>query len=162
MIRDYSKLMLRAFNAEADNLVRTLKPYKRDAAAERLTKVAETIARLGKTMQLRISAPYLALRVQELELTADFLQKQAEEKEAERTSSEIASERREGSLKWRERAATQKEHQHYSIALEALVAKGDDAGVTESGSSCSMSRRLLRTLTIVRPTSAQATCKYDF
>jgi hypothetical protein len=38
MIRDYSKLMLRAFNAEADNLVRTLKPYKVAAAVERLAK----------------------------------------------------------------------------------------------------------------------------
>lgn len=28
MVRDFSKLMLRAFNAEADNLVRGLKPYK--------------------------------------------------------------------------------------------------------------------------------------
>ena len=28
MIRDFSKLMLRAFNAEADNLVRSLKPHK--------------------------------------------------------------------------------------------------------------------------------------
>lgn len=28
MTRDYSMLMLRAYNAEADNLVRGLKPYK--------------------------------------------------------------------------------------------------------------------------------------
>lgn len=53
MVRDFSKLMLRAFNAEADNLVRGLKPYKRDAAIERLTKVANAIERLGKTMQIR-------------------------------------------------------------------------------------------------------------
>jgi len=39
MIRDYSKLMLRAYNAEADNLVRGLKPYKLDSAVDRLTKV---------------------------------------------------------------------------------------------------------------------------
>jgi len=82
MVRDFSKLMLRAFNAEADNLVRGLKPYKLDAAVERLKKVASTIEKLGKTMQIRISTPYLNLRVRELELTADFLQKQAEQKEA--------------------------------------------------------------------------------
>lgn len=38
MVRDFSKLMLRAFNAEADNLVRGLKPYKLAAAIERLAK----------------------------------------------------------------------------------------------------------------------------
>jgi uncharacterized protein DUF4041 len=68
MVRDFSKLMLRSFNAEADNLVRGLKPYKRDAAIERLTKVASIIERLGKTMQIRISTPYFHLRVRELEL----------------------------------------------------------------------------------------------
>jgi hypothetical protein len=131
MIRDFSKLMLRAFNAEADNLIRTLKPYKRDAAVERLTKVAETIARLGKTMQIRISTPYFNLRVRELELTADFLQKQAEEKEAERLEREHLREERKVQLEMeRERARLEKEHQHYSNALEALVAKGDEAGAT--------------------------------
>jgi hypothetical protein len=53
MVRDFSKLMLRAYNAEADNLVRGLKPYKLDSAVERLGKVASTIAKLGKTMHIR-------------------------------------------------------------------------------------------------------------
>ena len=35
MVRDYSKLMLRAYNAEADNAVRSLKPYKLASAVER-------------------------------------------------------------------------------------------------------------------------------
>ena len=95
MVRDFSKLMLRAFNAEADNLVRGLKPEELAAAIERLKKVADTIERLGKTMQIRISTPYFQLRVRELELTADFLQKQAEEKETERIERErIREERR--------------------------------------------------------------------
>src|SRR4029077_14884451 len=44
MVRDYSKLVLRAYNAEADNLVRGLKPYKLDSAIERLNKIAGAIA----------------------------------------------------------------------------------------------------------------------
>jgi hypothetical protein len=74
MIRDISKLMLRAFNAGADTLIRGLKPYKLDSAKERLRKVEETIKRLGEGMQIRISPTYYQLRVDELELTADFLQ----------------------------------------------------------------------------------------
>src|SRR5690606_2058885 len=42
LVRDFSKLLLRAYNAEADNLVRALKPHKLDAARERLAKVAAT------------------------------------------------------------------------------------------------------------------------
>jgi uncharacterized protein DUF4041/Meiotically Up-regulated Gene 113 (MUG113) protein len=130
MVRDFSKLMLRAFNAEADNLVRGLKPYKLDAAVDRLTKVSEVIERLGKTMSIRISTPYFELRVGELELTADFLQKQAEEKEAERVERERMREERKAQLEMeRERARLEKEKQHFTNALNVLAAKGDDAGV---------------------------------
>lgn len=129
MVRDFSKLMLRAFNAEADNLARGLKPYKLDAAAERLNKVASTIEKLGKTMQIRISTPYLTLRVRELELTADFLQKQAEEKEAERLERErLREERKVQQEMERERERLEKEKKHYTNALEALVEKGDEVG----------------------------------
>lgn len=84
MVRDFSKLMLRAYNAEADNLVRGLKPYKLPKAIERLDKVVSTIARLGQTMDIHISTAYHRLRIKELELTADYRQKQAEEKDRER------------------------------------------------------------------------------
>lgn len=127
MVRDFSKLMLRAFNAEADNLVRGLKPYKLDAAVERLVKVADTIARLGSTMDIRISSPYLALRIQELQLTADFVQRLAEEKDAERAEKErLREERKVQQELERERARLMKERQHFDNALNALIAKGDE------------------------------------
>lgn len=127
MVGETTKLMLRAFNAEADNLVRWLKPYKLEAAIDRLTKVSETIERLGKTMNIRIATPYFRLRVQELELTADFLHKQAEEKEAERAERERMREERKAQQEIeRERARLEKERQHYANALNALIQKGDE------------------------------------
>lgn len=126
MVRDFSKLLLRAFNAEADNLVRGLKPYKLDGSLDRLKKVSETIERLGKTMQIKISPLYYLVRAQELELTADFLQKQAEEKEAERLDRErLREERKVQQEIERERARLDKERQHYANALAALEEKGD-------------------------------------
>lgn len=126
MVRDFSKLLLRAFNAEADNLVRGLKPYKLNGALERLQKVSETIERLGKTMQIKISPLYYLARVQELELTADFIEKQAEEKEAERLDRErLREERKVQQEIERERARLDKERQHYVNALAALEQKGD-------------------------------------
>jgi hypothetical protein len=44
---------------------------------------ASTIERLGKTMNIRISEKYRALRICELELTADYLEKRAAETERE-------------------------------------------------------------------------------
>lgn len=126
MLRDYSKLMLRAFNAEADVLVKGLKPYALPAAIERLVKVAQTIQRLGKTMSIRIADEYLQLRIEELRLTADFVQKKAEEKELERQERErLREERKVQQEIERERAKLEKERQHYLNALEALLAKGD-------------------------------------
>lgn len=129
MLRDYSKLMLRAYNAEADNLVRGLKPYKLDSAQDRLTKVASTIARLGKTMDIRIADPYHRLRLKELELTADYQEKVADERAREREEKERLREERRAQLELeRERARLEKERQHYLNALTALEASGDHDG----------------------------------
>ncbi|WP_432954175.1 DUF4041 domain-containing protein [Micromonospora haikouensis] len=132
MVRDFSKLMLRAYNAEADNLVRGLKPYKLDSAVDRLGKVAATIAKLGKTMQIRIAEDYHRLRIKELELTADYQEKLAEEKEREREEkARLREERRAQQEIERERARLDKERQHYANALAALQAKGDADGVAQ-------------------------------
>jgi Domain of unknown function (DUF4041)/T5orf172 domain len=129
MVREYSKLMLRAYNAEADNLVRGLKPYKLATSIDRLNKVALTIERLGKTMSIRISTSYHQLRIRELELTADFLEKQAEQKEREREEKARLREERQAQLEMqRERERLDRERQHHLNALAALEASGDIAG----------------------------------
>ena len=157
MVRDFSRLMLRAFNAEADNLVRGLKPYKLAGAIERLEKVASTIEKLGKTMHIRISTPYLQLRIEELELTGDFLQKQAEEKEAERVERErLREERKVQQEIERERERLEKERQHYKNALAALVAKGDSAGVKRLEKRLKMSNTPSKTSITEPPTFERA------
>jgi hypothetical protein len=130
MVRDFSKLMLRAFNSEIDDIVLTLKPYKLANALDRLRKIADTIEKLGTTMSIRIAPQYYLLRVQELELTADYLQKEAEAKEEERQERERLKEERKVQQEIeRSRARLEKERQHHINALEALEAKGDDAGI---------------------------------
>ena len=125
MVRDISKLMLRAFNAEADSLVRQLKPYKVQVSIERLEKVAITIEKLGATMNVYITKAYLLLRIEELRLTADYLHKVSEEKENERAEKERLREERKAQLELeRERARLEKERQHYSNDLSALIANG--------------------------------------
>ncbi|MEU9101908.1 DUF4041 domain-containing protein [Streptomyces sp. NPDC048361] len=132
MIRDFSKLMLRAYNAEADYAVRSMRPHRLDSLVDRLFKSRETIARLGATMHIRITDAYHAARVRELELTADFLQKKEEEKEAQR---EVRAREREEAAVQREldrqREKLNKELGHYQAALQRLRKRGDAAGVAE-------------------------------
>ena len=129
MVREFSKLMLRAYNNEADNAVRSMKPYTLESSIARLDKARQTISRLGGTMNIEITDSYHSLRVQELELTADYLAKAAEEKERAREErarlreEEIA--RREYE---REQERLQKEYAHYESTAAALRGQGDQDG----------------------------------
>jgi len=132
MTRELSRLMLRAYNSEADNIVRTLRPHALASAVSRLDKARETIARLGTIVQIRISDAYHRLRVHELELTADYLAKVEEEKERLR---EERARQREEEKAIREMEAEkhrlQKEESHYQTALDKLRARGDEAAIAE-------------------------------
>lgn len=135
MVRELSKLMLRAYNAEADRLVQTMRPYKLDSAVDRLTKARETISRLGRTMNIDVSPPYHRLRIDELRLTADYLAKLEEEKEAEREEKARLREEAQARKEFEaEKARLLKEQAHYVNALAQMQANGDDsaAGAAEA------------------------------
>lgn len=133
MAGETAKLMLRAYNAEADNCVRAMRPHRLTASMDRLDKARTTIARLGRIMQIRISDEYHRLRIQELELTADYLVKTEEEKEERRA--ERARERDEAALRReieREKAKLAKEAAHWAGVQAAKQAAGDVEGVAEA------------------------------
>ena len=68
---DFSKLMLRAYNAEADNCVRVLRAGNIVTAKRRLDRSVQSIAKLGSMMEMRVNPRYHELRFEELELTSD-------------------------------------------------------------------------------------------
>jgi len=146
MVKDFSTLMLRAYNAEADSLVRALRPHTLGAARSRLDKSALAIERLGKTMSIRISPQYHQLRIDELGLTADYLVRKQQEKEAEHE--------RRADLRDQAKAAAEmvaaldklrKEQEHYrnllakldpatdAVAYANAQAKLDELGASISG-----------------------------
>lgn len=133
MVADFGKLVLRAYNNEVDNVLRTLKPYSLDSAIARLEKLRATIAKLGASMKLAVTDTYHELRVKELKLTADYLAKVAEEREREREQrarlkeEEIA--RREFE---REREKLEKERAHFESAAQALLAKGNTEAAAQA------------------------------
>lgn len=55
MVADLSKLMLRAYNAEADNCVRSLRSGNAATATRRLASAVTAIERLGAIMQMRVN-----------------------------------------------------------------------------------------------------------
>ena len=135
MAKDVSKLMLRAYNAEAENIVRTLRPYSLESAKDRLNKSKETIAKLGAILQIQISEDYHAQRLYELELTADFLVKQEEEKERIREERERQREDEKAAREFAaEKARLAKEKSHYLAALAKLpedASPGDREELTQ-------------------------------
>lgn len=129
-VNDMSRLMLRSYNAEAENCVKAVKAGNLDSAQRRLSKSVEQVAKLGSMISLEITWPYHQLRIQELELASRHLQALKAEKEAERAHREELREQRkvEQELK-AAREKLEKERTHYANAIAALEAKGDLEGV---------------------------------
>lgn len=133
MVSDFSKLILRAYNHEADNVVRTLRPYSVDAALARLDKLRSSIAKLGASMKLGITDEYHVLRVKEVQLTGDYLAKLAEEREAERDRRARLREEKKAQREFEaEQRRLEKEQAHYANKAAALLANGDAAGAADA------------------------------
>jgi hypothetical protein len=132
MVGDLSKLMLRAYNAEADNCVRSLRSGNISTAKKRLENAVKSIEKLGIIMEMRVSPGYHQLRIEELELTADYQMKVQEEKEKAREERDLLREQRKAEQELAaERERLEKEKAHYETALQQLRAKGDNAAADE-------------------------------
>lgn len=125
MSDDLGKLMLRAYNAEADNSIRSLKVGNVVTAKKRLEASRTAIAKLGAMMEMHISNEFHELRISEIELTADWLMKRQEERETERENrAALREERRVERELAEERERLSKERSHLENALLALRAQG--------------------------------------
>jgi uncharacterized protein YlxW (UPF0749 family) len=125
MTKDLAKLMLRAYNAEADNTIRSLRAGNVVTAKSRLEASRTSIASLGKMMEMSISDSFHALRIAEIELTADYLMKKQEEREAARDERERLREERKVELELAaERQRLNKERTHLATAIARLQESG--------------------------------------
>ena len=122
---DLAKLMLRAYNAEAENVVRSLRTGNSITAVKRLDAARASIAKLGKMMEMHISDRFHDLRIDEIELTADYLMKKEEERESARAERERLREERKVEAELataKERLV--KERNHLVAVTEKLKAGG--------------------------------------
>ena len=125
MTADLAKLMLRAYNAEAENVVRSLRAGNILTATKRLDASRIAIAKLGKMMDMRIADEFHAIRIEEIELTADYQMKKEEERERARSERERLREERKVELELAAaRANLEKERSHILTVIEKVRALG--------------------------------------
>jgi hypothetical protein len=118
MIRDYTRLIVRAFNTECDGTVEAVKFYNLEASRSRIQKSCDLLNRLGARMSIQITPVYLSSKLNELDLAFEFQIKKQEEKEEQRKLREQA--REEAKLQREIDAAREvlaKEERHFLRAL---------------------------------------------
>ena len=125
-VRDMAKMMLRAYNAEAENCVLTVKAGNGNVARNRLERARDQIVKLGALIDLQITFDYHRLRIKELELTLQYQNAKKAEKEAEREKRARLREQARAEKELRaERERLEKERQHYLNVLKAVEEAGD-------------------------------------
>lgn len=133
LVRQFGDLMLRTYNIEADNCIRTVRAHTVEAAVKRLERTRDAIVQNGMTMGVSISDAFHRLRLEELKLTSDYHLRVEEEKERAR----------EERLRQREEAKAQEEFKrrkkdllkelaHYQSLLERSRASGNEEALLEA------------------------------
>ena len=119
MIKQMTKLMLRAFNGESDSAIARVSWSNVVTMEARINKSYETINNFGETMQITIAENYKDLKLKELYLNFELEEKQYKEKEEQRKIKEQMREE-EKAQKEMERAMkdAQDEEKRYEKALE--------------------------------------------
>lgn len=133
LVRQFGDLMLRTYNIEADNCVRTVRAHTVDTAAKRLERTREAIVKNGATMGVAIDESFHALRLEELQLTADHHLRVEQEKEDLRAERQRQREEVKAQEEFRQRRKDLlKEQAHYRGLLERSQRNGDPAGEAEA------------------------------
>ena len=124
-VADMSKMMLRAYNAEVENCVLTVKAGNGEAARKRLERTRDQVERLGSLINLRIDGRYHTLRLEELDLSLRYQNVKKAEKEAEREErARLREERKAQQELAQRRSKLDKEREHYQHVLQSLMEQG--------------------------------------
>ncbi len=120
MQKQYSKLLLRAFNGECDAAVAKVSWNNVSKMEERIEKAFEAINELGGVMQITITRPYLELKLAELRLEYELEEKKRQVVEEQRR---IKEQMREEERAQREPEQAQEEAQAEETRFQRAVEK---------------------------------------
>lgn len=144
-VNDLHAMMLAAYNAEAENCVKSVKAGNLPAAVKRLETARDRIAKRGTWVGISITPRYHALRVQEMQLAAGYWRMKQEEKEAERARREELREQKKAEQEIAaEKAKLEKERQHYANLIASLEAAGDLEALEEARAQYAEAERAIQ------------------
>lgn len=119
MVKQTSKMMLRAFNGECDAAISKVRWNNVTTMEARINKAYEALNKLASTSQISITEPYLKLKLKELYLEYELEEKIHQEKEEQQR---IKDQMREEEIALKEIERAQKEaedeEKRYNKALE--------------------------------------------
>lgn len=116
----FIKLILRAFNGEADALIAKVKWNNVNQIKERLNKAYSTLNKLGESQTVEISKRYFELKMNELILEYEFRAKKQQEREEQRA---LQDELREEEKAKREYEKAQKEAEKEEAYYQKILEK---------------------------------------
>lgn len=132
LVTDMQKLLLRAFNAECDELIKNVKYNNYDSYVKRIEKSSQSISKLGMMMGIHITEFYKNNKISELTLAFEYALKKQQEKEEQK---EIKARMREEAKLQKEieeaRKKLEKEQTHYLNALAKINKQISEATDTE-------------------------------
>jgi hypothetical protein len=119
MVKQQSKLMLRAFNGECDSAIAKVSWNNIGTMEARISKAFEAINKLGSSSAISITNLYLDLKLQELRLEFELQEKIHEEKEEQKKIREQMREEQKVQQEMEKaRLEAEKEETRYQKALE--------------------------------------------
>lgn len=121
MVRDFSKLILRAFNSECDTAIEGAKFSNLESIERRMEKAFDTLNKLGGRMNINIVHEYLALKLDELHVAYEYqVMKKQEKDEQKRIREQMREEARLTKEIEEARSMLEKEEKHFKKALTNL------------------------------------------
>lgn len=134
MVRETTKLLLRAYNGECDEIVRKVKTTNVNQSIERVYKSAAAINKLGTTLGISIPDSYQRLKEEEVRLAYEFaVQKEAEKEALRETREREREERKLAQEIAAERKKLEKEKNQYLAAYKAISERLASATDKERG-----------------------------
>lgn len=143
MMREQTRLMLRAFNGEADAIIGKVTHKNFEQIRKRLEKSFDAINKLGKSKQMTIQAAYLALKIDELHLVHEYaLKKEAEREEQRLIREQIREEQRVAKEIEKAKKAAEREERQYEQALARARKEAQSASAEKQGALSAEIERL--------------------
>ncbi len=130
MTKQYTKLLLRAFNGECDAAVANVTWNNISKMIERVRKALDAINELGSTMQMSITTEYLNLKLDELRLAFEFEEKKHQEREEQRRIKEQIREEERAQL---EIERVKEEAERSEGEYQKLLAKAREEALQATG-----------------------------